>query len=144
MTTSPSRGISTETFLRLWTRAPCTAIVVRADTGFGLWALGFGVMAEIEARELVHVHVTLLREPRRRRRLADDVLIGEVLAGGRHPLHVERPLEVVFHFAGGPRVPRVTQVVDDWREHGGCSLGDIALRGLERRLYGGPCLLRVE
>src|SRR5436190_180946 len=30
MTISLSRGISTETFLRLCTRAPCTAIVVRA------------------------------------------------------------------------------------------------------------------
>ena len=29
MTTKRSRGISTETFFRLWTRAPCTPIVVR-------------------------------------------------------------------------------------------------------------------
>src|SRR5581483_4978174 len=29
-TMSWSRGISIDTFLRLWTRAPCTAIVVRA------------------------------------------------------------------------------------------------------------------
>ena len=29
-TTSRSRGISTEMFFRLWTRAPCTAMVVRA------------------------------------------------------------------------------------------------------------------
>src|SRR5579883_542649 len=29
-TTRLSRGISSETFLRLWTRAPCTATVVRA------------------------------------------------------------------------------------------------------------------
>ena len=28
-----SRGISSEIFFRLWTRAPCTAIVVRAMSG---------------------------------------------------------------------------------------------------------------
>src|SRR4249920_771354 len=31
-TISLSRGISTEMFLRLWTRAPCTATVVRTET----------------------------------------------------------------------------------------------------------------
>src|SRR5258708_37472166 len=43
-TVSRSRGISSEMFLRLCTRAPCTAIVVRADAGFRLWALGFGTV----------------------------------------------------------------------------------------------------
>src|SRR5687767_5134205 len=37
-TISRSRGISTEMFLRLCTRAPWTAMVVRAVAGCGLWA----------------------------------------------------------------------------------------------------------
>lgn len=37
-TINRSRGISTEMFLRLWTRAPWTAMVVRAGAGFELWA----------------------------------------------------------------------------------------------------------
>ena len=45
-TISRSRGISTEMFLRLCTRAPWTAIVVRADAGCGLWALGLGAVIE--------------------------------------------------------------------------------------------------
>src|SRR5262249_12193770 len=76
MTIRRSRGISSEMFLRLWTRAPCTAIVVRADA--------FGVRdprgwppsgAERPRREPGRRETPSLREPDRR-----DALLG-VLEG---------------------------------------------------------------
>src|SRR5258708_27965281 len=47
-TSRRSRGIWSEMFLRLCTRAPWTAIVVLAEPGFRLWALGFeAVVAQV-------------------------------------------------------------------------------------------------
>src|SRR5260370_3009459 len=98
-TTSLSRGISTDTFLRLCTRAPCTAMVVRCGTG--LRACRWPVDAlelirrfpQVDERQLLHQDVALLRELDGRRDLADEPLVGQVLARGGHPLHVEVPLE---------------------------------------------------
>ena len=50
-TISLSRGISTETFLRLWTRAPCTAMVVR---GAAFEATLVWVSASASARFSAH------------------------------------------------------------------------------------------
>src|SRR5215470_3397414 len=82
-TTSWSRGISSEMFLRLWTRAPCTAIVVRAA------AAGF---RDIDKRQLLHGNRARFREPDRRRGLGDEAAIGQVLAGAAHTRHIEMPL----------------------------------------------------
>src|SRR6516165_9600307 len=79
-----SRGISSEMFLRLCTRAPCTAIVVRAEglgvprppplvgpgpegaalVRFRLAAAldAIGWFLQVSERQLLHVDVALLRE----------------------------------------------------------------------------------
>src|SRR6185436_783138 len=88
-TTRRSRGISSEMFFRLWTRAPCTPTVVRAVFAAGLsrrfaelavirLRLARTVLApagavrwvgHIEERQLLHVHVASLREADRCRGL---------------------------------------------------------------------------
>src|SRR3954447_21754425 len=83
-TTSLSRGISTEMFLRLWTRAPCTAMVVRAE-GLGLPRLAVGLVAirwspEVEEGQLLDFAVAPPGEPHRQGRLADEPQVGQVLA----------------------------------------------------------------
>src|SRR5215813_15070653 len=97
-TMSLSRGISTDMFFRLCTRAPCTAIVVRAA---GLAVAGAVLVAirnfsHVNERLLLHQDVAPLRKLHRRRNLADESLVGQVLARRRDPLHVEMPLEVGF------------------------------------------------
>src|SRR5713226_7624102 len=87
MTIIRSRGSSTEMFRRLWTRAPWTEMVVlgapRAAFLFGTRRL------REEERELLDVDAAPLGQQYRRRRLADQPFIGEVLARGRHTRHVE-------------------------------------------------------
>src|SRR5262245_48468623 len=89
-----SRGISSDTSLRLWTRAPCTAMVVRA-AAFGL-PVRFMGSPQVEERQLLHLHVALLCEPDRCRCLADQALVREVLARPVRAAHVEVALEVVL------------------------------------------------
>ena len=117
-----SRGISTEMFLRLWTRAPCTAIVVR---GGGLrfqsrlavrchrWLL------EIEERQLLHVDVAPLGQLTG----VDALPISPWSARYSHavvtPLDVEVPLEVVLDLAARARFADLAQMVEDRREQRG-------------------------
>src|SRR5262249_20831172 len=98
-----SRGISSEMSLRLWTRAPCTAIVVRG-AAFGAF-LPFRFTAALEAIrwllrveecKFLHLDVALLREADRRRGLADEALVRQVLARRGHAAEVEVALEVVL------------------------------------------------
>src|SRR4051794_26200905 len=88
-TTRLSRGISSDTFLRLWTPAPLTATVVRgAACGAGGAAFPrFCFPATLEAilslpqrkeGQLLHVDVASLREPDGNRRLADEPLVRQV------------------------------------------------------------------
>src|SRR5205809_5698734 len=91
-TMSLSRGISTEMFLRLCTRAPCTAMVVRAAARAVLEVIRR--FPREDKRQLLHQDVALPGELNGGRGLADEPLAGQVLARGRHPLHVEVALEV--------------------------------------------------
>src|SRR3954469_17788447 len=86
-----SRGNSSVTFLRLWTRAPCTAMVVRAA---GLGAVL--ALAGIEEGELLDIDVAALSKPNGQRDIGEDPLIGEVFAGGGPPAETEVALEVVL------------------------------------------------
>src|SRR6516225_3472234 len=86
-TTSLSRGISTEMFLRLWTRAPCTAMVVRA-AALDPPRLAFdrGVIRtslEVEEGQLLHLDVAPPGELHRGGSLADEAQVGQVLARER-------------------------------------------------------------
>src|SRR5581483_345294 len=108
-TMSRSRGISSETFLRLWTRAPCTATVVRG-AAFGtrsLFFTFFGVVLEpirwfsrVEEGQFLNGEVALLREAQGHPRLAEQPLIREVLARHRHAVQVEVPLKMLLQLAG--------------------------------------------
>src|SRR5438445_13742588 len=88
-TMSLSRGNSSETFLRLCTRAPCTAIVVRAffilTSDSCLLTSAFGLplirrVSTIKECQLIEVHIAPLRQPDRQRRVADESLVGAVFA----------------------------------------------------------------
>src|SRR4051812_9764446 len=93
-TTRRSRGISSEMSLRLWTRAPWTAIVVRA-AAFGAFVPGrFAAVLEailrlsrVEEGDFLHLHVAALRELERRGRLADQTPVGQILASRGHAAH---------------------------------------------------------
>src|SRR5437588_9282583 len=117
-----SRGTSSETFLRLCTRAPCTAIVVRA-AGFG--ALPFRLAAallaipwfpRVKERQLLHRDIALLREAHGRGGLADEPLVRQVLARRGHAAHVEVPFEMIFDLGTRPRFADLAQVVDHRRQ----------------------------
>src|SRR5205807_7639817 len=117
ITMSLSRGIATDMFLRLCTRAPCTAMVVRAILWGGLAVCApagkrrspvAGLVAirrlpHIHERQFLHRNVALLRELDGRRRLADEPFVGQVLAGRGDPLDVEVALEVGFNLGCRPR-----------------------------------------
>src|SRR5947209_2505037 len=85
-TISLSRGSSSDMFLRLCTRAPCTAMVVRAAA---LAVLELIPLPHVDERQLLHQHVAPLRKLHRDRGLADESLVGQVLARGAHSLYVE-------------------------------------------------------
>src|SRR5689334_24890539 len=104
------RGISTEMFFRLWTRAPCTATVVRMSGRLVLFAIGE------KERQLLQRRGTALRRAHRRRRLGNDVLIGEVLARGGHPHHAVAARKVRLEVAGRAHVACVAQVIEDRRD----------------------------
>src|ERR1700730_6440248 len=83
-TMSLSRGISTEMFLRLCTRAPWTAMVVRA-----LALVAFRLAADLEAirlalvmkeGQLLYFDGAFPRELHRHGCLADQPLVGQILA----------------------------------------------------------------
>src|SRR5438477_9233620 len=81
-TISLLRGISTDMFLRLCTRAPCTAIVVRAVVlAVALPVLEFiRRFPHIDERQLLRHDVALPGEVDGRRGLGDEPLVSQVLA----------------------------------------------------------------
>src|ERR1700739_1752248 len=82
-TTRLSRGNSSETFLRLWTRAPCTAMVVRGAARFsrtGPALPGIGGPRRAEKCQLLDVHIAPFGQPRGQRDLGDQPLVGQVFA----------------------------------------------------------------
>src|SRR5258708_27318865 len=88
-----SRGSSTETFLRLWTRAPCAEMVV-------LGALRSVALPAInrlrkEERQLLEGGVASFGQQHGRRRLADQLEVREVLARGGHAGDAEVLGEVI-------------------------------------------------
>src|ERR1035437_4138856 len=104
-TISLSRGISTSTFLRLCTRAPRTAMVVRAATLTALELIGR--LPQVDERQFLQYGIAHLGELDRRRGLADQPLVGQVLARRGHAFHVEVALEVGLDLGGGARFAHV-------------------------------------
>src|SRR5262245_8734651 len=95
-TTRQSRGISSEMFLRLWTRAPWTPIVVRAARGAaGTRVSGCRVsgssgrrtgsevirrLSRMEEGDLLHRGIAPLRQADRGRRFDEQPPVRQVLA----------------------------------------------------------------
>src|SRR5262245_5770924 len=101
-----SLGISRDTFFKLCTRAPCTAIVVRAA---GTFALAFVEdlipnlelirrIPEVNKRHFLHFHVASLRQLHRSGRLADQTAIREVFASRRDAANAEIAFKIIFDF----------------------------------------------
>src|ERR1700679_584545 len=109
-TISLSRGISSDTFLRLCTRAPCTAMVVRAA------ALPFLELirrfSQMNERQFLDGDVALLRELDGRGDFADKALVGQVLARGGDAHDVEVTLEPGLDLAARPRFGGLAEVVE--------------------------------
>src|SRR5712691_323935 len=82
ITISLSRGISTETFLRLCTRAPCTAMVVRIAAFGDLEVIRR--FSQMDERKLLHQHVASLGELDGCRGFADKPSVRQVLARRSH------------------------------------------------------------
>src|SRR5688572_15746343 len=149
-TTRLSRGTSTEMFFRLWTRAPCTAIVVRGSVrGFrtsarlrpsrpGDRSEAIARSRSMEESELLHVHVAPLRQTRGRRGLADEPPVGQVFARGRHPLDADMAREVRLDLAARPGIAGFAQIVDHGGEDRGRAVGDVRIGRVERRLHALP------
>src|SRR5215510_5286674 len=97
-----SRGISSDMFFRLCTRAPCTAIVVRAAVLVTVRE-AIAWFSRIKECELLHFEVALPGQAGRGGCLPDEPLIGEVLARQSDAADVEVPLEVVFDLSAGSR-----------------------------------------
>src|SRR5687767_9269343 len=105
ITTTLSRGISTEMFLRLWTRAPWTAIVVRTGS-FRAPRAGAGLerirrLRHHHERELLHVGVAPPGEAGGHRHLADQPLIRQVFACHDHAGGAVVLREVVLDLPAG-------------------------------------------
>src|SRR6266852_2599507 len=92
ITINLSRGISTLTFLRLCTRAPCTAMVVRAAALTALELIG--LFSQVDERQFLHYDITHLCQLNLRRGLADQAAVGQVLARRGHSFDIEVALEV--------------------------------------------------
>src|SRR5689334_12246723 len=98
ITISLSRGISTLMFLRLWTRAPCTAMLVRAAALTALELIG--LFSQVDECEFLHDDIAHFGQLNRRRGLGNEAAVGQVLARRGHPFHIEVALEVGFDFGG--------------------------------------------
>src|SRR5262245_10272014 len=97
-TMSLSRGISSEMFLRLCTRAPRTAMVVRTEVLGGVRLTGdlaaIRSFLEVEEGQPLHCDVALPGELHRRGGPADEPLVGQILARRRDAAHIQVPPEM--------------------------------------------------
>src|SRR5262249_34655378 len=130
-------------FFRLWTRAPWTAMVLRAEAfvppglafAFGLpfaFRLAFALEAipirwalEGKKGDLLHFDIALPGELHRRGGLADEPLVGQVLARRGDAADVEVPPEVVFDLGARPRLADLAEVLDHRREERRGALGQV-------------------
>src|SRR5438445_5121569 len=100
MTVRLSRGSSSDTFFRLCTRAPCTAIVVRGAglAGAALALPAIGHLGGVEERQFFHLDIALPGEPHGQRRLADQPLVSQVLTRAGYAFDAVVLAEVVLDF----------------------------------------------
>src|SRR4051812_48514344 len=121
-TISLSRGSSRETFLRLCTRAPCTAMVVRAaaraeravrSTVRPTVRLGpTAASVDVEEGQLLDGGVAPAGELDGGAGLAGQPQLGQVLARRGHPLHPPVAGEVIVDLGRRPGLPHLAQVIE--------------------------------
>ena len=90
----------------------------------------------MEERELLHLDVAPRGEPGGSGRLADEPLIGQILARRRHPFDAQVPREMILDFGDRARLADLTQVVEHRREELRRPLVEVAIDGVERRADG--------
>src|SRR5215469_16678734 len=145
-----SRGSSSETFLRLCTRAPCTAMVVRGPftaEGFGPAAVALvdiRYLSGIEKCQLLHVYVAPFCQLRRERGLAENALIGKILARAADEPDAEIPAEVVVNIRRGTRFAHLAQMIDQRAEKLRRIFGEIPVDCCERALHALRRLFGIE
>src|SRR5689334_15792235 len=111
-TTMRSRGSSTETLRRLCTRAPCTEIVVRGPPCD--WTRLAGIaFPGVEEGQFLDGDVASLGQENRRRRLADEAEVCEVLARGGDAADPGVLAEMILDVAAGADVSELPEIVDD-------------------------------
>src|SRR6185369_12827805 len=110
ITISLSRGISTLMFLRLWTRAPCTAMLVRAAALTALELIG--LFSQMDECEFLHDEIAHLGELNGSRGLGDQTAVGQVLARGGHSFNIKVALEVGFDLGGRSRFAHLAEVLE--------------------------------
>src|SRR4051812_41250806 len=125
-TTSLSRGISTSIFLRLCTRAPRTAMEVRAArTALELiWNL-----SQVNECQFLYHDVTQLSKFDRSGNFADQTAVREILAGHGDSADVVVPLEVVLQFGSGSSFGHLAQMLKERFEDGLGTLFQVAIDG---------------
>src|SRR5260370_34174064 len=108
------RGMSREMFFRLCTRAPCTAMVVRAAARAVLEAALEDIRRspQVDERQLLQGDVASPGELYGGRSPADEPLSSQVLACRCHSLHVEVPFEVGLDLGARPRFAHFAQVIN--------------------------------
>src|SRR5689334_5255405 len=115
-TISLSRGSSTFTFWRLCTRAPCTAMVVRAAALTALELIGR--FSQVDECQFFDGQIAHLSELDRRGCLADQATVGQVLARRGDPFHIEIAFEVGFDLSGRAGLPHLLQMIEQRGEQG--------------------------
>src|SRR5689334_4044117 len=114
-TTSLSRGISTDMFLRLCTRAPRTSMLVRAgDLAASLrFALEIiGRFSHVNECQLLHQHVASFGELHGGRDLVDESLVRQILTRGGYAIYIEVPFEVGLNLSCRPRFAHFLQMFE--------------------------------
>src|SRR5215469_4638476 len=132
-------------FLRLCTRAPCTAMVVRAS-GFGadLALPGITSVRSAEKSQLMHFRIAPFGQPNGKWRLPDQPLVGEVFASNRHTCKAEIALKVIFNLRGRSGFPNFGKVLDGRSEYDGRALAEVFFDGGECSEDRRPAFLAVQ
>src|ERR1044071_4132126 len=137
ITMSWLRGISTEIFFRLCTRAPCTAMVVRASVR----AVTAAVLEFIrwipreDERQLLDYDVTFFGDLQRRRNLDEEAEVGQVLAGHSHSFQIEVALKPGLDLSRRTRFPHLPEIIEYRAEERGRAPGQVSIDGIQGSLY---------
>src|SRR5690242_17856349 len=121
-------------------------MVVRAEglAAAGLALPGIGSIRPAEKCRLADADVAAPGQADGQLRLADEALVGEILARAGDAFDAEIALEVVLDFGNGARFTGLRQVLDDGREDRGGALAEVLVDGRESGLHGRPGLTGVE